>query len=87
MLPGGSDPEAQKNRQPSQQAAEVVDRGGEGRVGCVARGVGEAVAVHPVVGFEMTDARFDSGTALQVAFDRFGDAPLLAREVTLMSMI
>lgn len=43
--------------------------------------MGEEVAAHAMVGFQMADDRLDGGTALQFALDRLGDAPSLARDV------
>ena len=39
------------------------------------------VAAHPVLGFEVADAWLDGGSSSEVAFDRFGDAPLLAGDI------
>jgi hypothetical protein len=39
--------------------------------------VGEVVAAHSVVFFEMADHRLDRRTPAQFAFDALGDAPLL----------
>jgi len=43
--------------------------------------VGEVVSAHAMLGLEMADARLDRGAATQVAFDRLGDAPFLARDI------
>ena len=51
------------------------DERGENAVGGVAGGVGEAIEAHAALGFEMADAR--------LAFDRRGDAPLLAGDADL----
>ena len=56
-------PDAQKDRQPGQQSAEVIAGGGEDGVGGVAGGVGEVVATHAVLGLEMADAGLDRGAA------------------------
>jgi hypothetical protein len=40
-----------------------------------------------VLELEMTDARLDGGAAAQLAFDRFGDAPLLAGDVDLEPVV
>jgi hypothetical protein len=43
-------------------------------------GVGEVVAAHATLGFEMADAGLERGAAAQLAFDRRADAPLLAED-------
>ena len=49
--------------------------------------MGEVIAAHAVLGFEMADARLDDGAAAQVAFDRLCDAPFLAGDIDLELML
>lgn len=50
---------AQRKSEPPEQQAEVVADGGEDGVDGVAAGMGEVIAVHSVVGFEMPDDGLD----------------------------
>ncbi len=69
--------------QPFEQAREVVASGGEDGVGGVALGSGEVVSAHAMLGFGVSDDRFDRGAAAQLAFDGLGDATSLARDIDL----
>jgi hypothetical protein len=67
-----------KDREPFEQQAEVVSNGGEDGVCGIAGLMGEIVAAHAVLGFEMSDDRLDGGASSQLALDDLGDAALLA---------
>jgi hypothetical protein len=60
------------------EAAEVVAGGGEHGVDGIATRMGEIVAAHAVIIFEMPDHRLDGGAALELTLDLRGDATLLA---------
>src|SRR6202020_3040994 len=75
----------QQESQPFEQAREVVASGGEDGVGGVALGSGEVVSAHAMLGFGVSDDRFDRGAAAQLAFDGLGDATSLARETAQQS--
>jgi len=62
----------------AQQEAQPFEEAPEDGVGGAALGSGEMVAVHAVVGFGVSDDRFDRRAAAQFAFDRFGDPASLA---------
>lgn len=42
--------------------------------------MGEMISAHAVLGFQVADDRLDRRPALEFAFDRLGDAPLLPRD-------
>ena len=42
--------------------------------------MGEEIAAHPVVGFQMPDDRLDGGASPQFTLDGLGDTPFLARD-------
>ena len=69
---------AQQQRQPADEAAEVVADGGEDGIGGVTLTMPEVVAVHAMVGFEMSDHGLDGGAPAQLAFDLRRHPPLLA---------
>ena len=62
---------AQQKPEPADEAAEVVAGGGEDGVDGIAATVGEIVAAHAVLGFEMADDGLDGGPAAQFALDRW----------------
>lgn len=66
-----------KKHEPAEQQAEVVSDGGEDGIDGVAAGMGEVIAVHSVVGFEMADDGFDGGSSFELTFDGLGDASFL----------
>jgi hypothetical protein len=76
--PEGDQDSEQQKPQPLDEAAEVVAGGGEHDIDGIAARVGEIVAAHAVVIFEMSDHRLDGGAALELALDLRGDATLLA---------
>src|SRR3546814_17052945 len=67
-----------KKREPAEEQAEVVADGGEDGIDGIAGGMGEVIAIHPVVGFEMTDDGLDGGSSVELALDGLGDASLLS---------
>src|SRR3546814_17988056 len=68
-----------KKREPAEEQAEVVADGGEDGIDGIAGGMGEVIAIHPVVGFEMTDDGLDGGSSFELALDGLGDARSEAR--------
>ncbi|GAN82278.1 hypothetical protein Aam_254_001 [Acidocella aminolytica 101 = DSM 11237] len=66
-----------KKCDPGEQAAEIIACGGEDGVHGIAGAPFEVVAVHSVVGFEMSDNGLDGGAAAQLTFDLRGDTALL----------
>jgi len=70
--------QGQKKPDPFEDEAEVVTGGGEDGVDSVALGMGEAIAVHAVVIFEMPDDRVDGRAALHLAIDGGRDAAHLS---------
>jgi hypothetical protein len=72
-LEGGRENGAQQRRQ-----VEVETNGGEDGVDAVAVLALEVVALHSMVGLEVTDHRLDGGAALHLAFDGGGGPPDLA---------
>lgn len=48
--------------------------------------MGEVGAAHAMLGFDVADAGLDGGAATRVPLDRFGDAPLFARDIDLELM-
>jgi hypothetical protein len=63
-LEGGRENGAQERRQPPQEEAEVETGGGEDGVDTVAVLAFEVVAVHSMIGLDVTDHRLDGGAAL-----------------------
>ena len=69
----------QQERQPPDEAAEVVTGGGEDGIDGIALAVPEIVAANAMFGFEMADDRLDGGAPAQLTLDLWGYSPLLAR--------
>jgi hypothetical protein len=67
-----------KKSEPPEEQAEVVADGSENGVDGISAGMGEVIAVHPVVGFEMTDDRLDGGSSFELTLDGLGDTSLQA---------
>ena len=73
----------QHEGQPFEQAAEVVAGGGKDGVGGVAVGPGEIVSAHAMLGFGVSDDRFDRRAAGEFAFDGLSDRASLAGDIDL----
>jgi len=71
--------------EPADQTAEVV-AGGEAGVGGVTPTVQDIVSAHAVLGLEMVDHRFDSGSAAQFALDLRRQPSLLAGDIGLLGV-
>src|SRR5579872_22419 len=68
----------QQKPQPPEQEAEVVSDGGEHGVDGIAAGMGEIIAAHAVILFEVPDDGLDGRAPSHVTFDLRGHAALLA---------
>ena len=71
--------------EPADQTAEVV-AGGEDGVGGVTPTVQDIVSAHAVLGLEMADHWFDSGSAAQFALDLRRQPSLLAGDIGLLGV-
>jgi hypothetical protein len=49
--------------------------------------MGEIIAAHAMLGFDVADDRLDGGPSPQLAFDALADAALLARDINLDASI
>ena len=68
-LDGREENGGQERRQPPQEKVEVEAGGGEDGVDTVAVLAFEVVAVHSMIGLDVTDHRLDGGAALHLAFE------------------
>ena len=86
MVCDGEGDRGQQKRQPCQEAPEVTADGSEHGVDRDARRMGEIIAAHAMLSFHVADDWLDGGPSPQLAFDAFGDAALLARDINLEAM-